>query len=124
MKQRLLNKYSKRYIARQFIFVADMVLAACMLAIAFLLRYDWHVLFQKSELVIVQTFYFLGLNALAFFVFRTYRGVIRHTSIEDIVRVLTALSFVSFLSIIGTFAGRKLGFEYIDIPLEIGRAHV
>ncbi|BDD08005.1 capsular polysaccharide biosynthesis protein [Fulvitalea axinellae] len=119
MRKRLIKKYSKRYIARQFIFIADMVLVAGMLALAFLLRYNWSSLFQMGELVVIQTFYFLGLNAVSFLAFKTFEGVIRHTSIEDIVRVLTALSLVACLAIVGTFTGRYFSIVALDIPLGV-----
>lgn len=81
-----------RSLPRWFVFLFDLTCSSLALWTAFVLRFNFDLLqisrYPVYELIGIT----LIINALFFYVFRVYAGIIRQTSIEDARRVLAALS--------------------------------
>lgn len=87
-----------RHAPRLVVFVIDVLMTVISVVAAFFLRYDFSVSEEQWRTTVVC---FLGLliplRAIAFMVFRTYRGMVRYTTVGDAQRILLATSASSLL---------------------------
>ena len=99
---------------RWVIILIDLFIAFVSLAFAYLIRFDlkadkqlianeWAIL-SKSVLL------FFGIKLLVFYVFKIHKGIVRHTSIEDIRRIFLAVLSCTIIYIVLGF----LRFEFVD----------
>lgn len=90
-----------RVLPRWVIFLIDLCCAVTAVAIGFLLRFNFNlpliVSYNWSEILLLV----IIVNSISFAAFRTFAGIIRHTSLQDAWRVLisTACSTTIFLAI-------------------------
>ena len=87
-------------IPRWLIFTIDLGVSFVSLIIAYLVRFNFDI-----PAVDVQGFPFvlacvLGVRALSFYISKTYKGIVKHTSSKDAQRIFMALSIGSFMFII------------------------
>jgi len=102
MIKKLFNKYySHRFISRWITFTFDLSVAVAAYFMALFVRYSisphvypWFI----SEIVLILLSY-----SFAFLITRSYVGIIRHTGIKDITRILQATSFAFILLITGEY---------------------
>ncbi len=97
LKLLILRNHSPRWI----IFIFDLGIVAVSILLAYLLRFNFHVPPQYIETLKYTIPIILSVRALSFVFFKTYSGIIRHTSIRDIEKILIVISLGS-LVIIGT----------------------
>ena len=98
MIKRLFNKYySHRFLSRWITFTFDLSVVIAFYFIALFIRYitspadyQWYIF----EVILIALIY-----AMAFFKTNTYIGIIRHTGIRDITKILKATSFAFILLI-------------------------
>ena len=83
---------------RWIIFVADIVISIAALLIAYFIRFDTADLpFEEEYAIFKQGLpFYIALRGLSFLIFRTYRGILRHTSTEDIKRIAMAVTLGTF----------------------------
>ncbi|MFW6326993.1 MAG: polysaccharide biosynthesis protein [Bacteroidota bacterium] len=84
----ILRNHSPRWI----IFLLDMLIAGFSILLAFLLRFNFNIpveYIQKFNYIIPIV---LGIRGLSFVIGKTYSGIIRHTSIRDIEKILIVIS--------------------------------
>ena len=81
-----------RFAPRWLVLLMDLSLALLSLALAALLRFDFHV--PRHEWIVLRDFlpWFVALRFAGFQAFRTYAGIIRHTGSTDAQRVFWAVS--------------------------------
>lgn len=106
---------------RWAIFVFDIFTSLVSLAIAYAIRFD-STSFQFSkeyEIFIIGLPFYLVIRSLGFYYFKTYQGVIRHTSTEDVKRVAFAVSTGTFIMIIISFFKKALFDGYFLFPSSI-----
>lgn len=90
-----------RVLPRWVIFLIDLCCVLAAVGIGFLLRFNFNLpliaSYNWSEIVLMV----IAVNSISFVAFRTFAGIIRHTSLQDAWRVLiaTACSTVIFLAI-------------------------
>ncbi len=102
-----LNQFDKNNFPRWIIILSDFFISLFSLGVAYLIRFDlkadkslikeeWNIL-SKSILI------YIGVKLLIFFLFKIHRGLIRHTSNEDIRRIFLANLVSSALFLIFGF---------------------
>ena len=117
MGKQLLKHLSNRYVGWQIIFIIDIVLSGFLLGISFWLRYGDDIFDVSRDLLILQSLYVVSVNSLFFFYFKTFRGVVRHTSIEDLIRICSALFFSSLLILtLNAIDRRFVTVDFFEIP--------
>lgn len=96
----------KQNTPRGIIFGVDILISVLALLVAYFIRFDASDFpFEdtlKKELIIFQQglpIYIL-VRGLSFFVFRTYKGIVRHTSTEDIKRIAFSVTLGTFSMIV------------------------
>ena len=102
-----LRRYSNRFLSRWLILAIDLMIVMVSFSLSTLLRMNFH--YNEIDLYSFQ-FHFIFLFSVRLFVFlwfKSYTGIIRHTSIEDAVLISKAV-FVGTI-----FAGTvSLGIRY------------
>ena len=92
----------KQNTPRWIIFGVDIFISVIALLVAYFIRFDSTNLPYEEELIIFQRGipFFLVIRGLAFIYFKTYRGIIRHTSTEDIKRITLSVTLGTFIMIL------------------------
>jgi len=117
----LFQKYS---IPRWIVFGLDNFAVFLIFLFAYILRFNFVFTDLEPKLAINQAFIALSIYAVFSVVFRTYSGLIRHTTIIDIFIVFIATSS-SLIVLLGlTLLGRKMGWSVtFNIPISIILIH-
>lgn len=91
---------------RGLVFVADLFIVIFALIFAYLIRFDSSAIPFDQELTIFKTGlpFYIVYRCIGFILFRSYSGVIRHTSYEDVKRVFLAVISGSALLAITSLA--------------------
>lgn len=88
---------------RWVISIIDLVLSACSLVFAYIIRFDLKADKQLIEaewaILSKSIFFFFAVKALVFYWFKINKGLVRFTSTEDVRRILFAQSIVSIIFI-------------------------
>lgn len=95
----------KRNVPRWLIFSVDIFIAVAALIVAYLVRFDSSNLpFEKEyEIFITGLPFYIASRGLAFFFFKIYSGMLRHTAVADVKRVIFGVSAGTFLMVIISF---------------------
>ncbi len=94
---RKMNFYLHKNAPRWIVFLLDMGAIAASLVVAYLLRFNFSVPeYEVNDFPIV-LLVVLSVKALSFFFFKPYSGIIRHTSLNDFLRITLSLLFASVI---------------------------
>ncbi len=96
-----LKLLDQRYLPRWIVLLIDVVLVILSLALVYLIILGTPIKFKDVISVPSQGLAILGVNVIFFFVFKTYAGIIRHSTFTDILKVaVSALcTFLCLLTI-------------------------
>ncbi|MDF7819436.1 nucleoside-diphosphate sugar epimerase/dehydratase [Runella sp. MFBS21] len=100
MIERFLSSYSNRFVSRYLILAIDGGIVVISFVIACILRFNLKVSDVNWALY---KYYLLTLfisRLLCFIYFRSYSGIVRHTSVEDTSLIFKAITLSSFLTIV------------------------
>jgi FlaA1/EpsC-like NDP-sugar epimerase len=98
MNQLLLNKYSNKFVSRWLILVVDIIIVSISFVLANILRHNFHLTNIHWQFVEYQFLFMLYIRIGCFFYFRSYTGIIRHTSIEDAILILKTITLSSLIA--------------------------
>jgi len=117
--RKLLKRLIKKNTPRWFVFIIDCYIVLNMFIVAYLIRFNFDLGFDKS-LLGYQLSIVLMTSIIAFFLTGSYRGIIRHTGIRDAINV-TIASAVIFILLLGlVFVNRKFQvYPTFTIPISI-----
>ena len=120
LRIKAIELFQKYYLPRWMVFVLDNFAVFLTFLIAYLLRNNFVLSDFELNLAINQAFITVVIYATFGIVFRSYSGLIRHTTIIDIFLVFIATSF-SFMALLGlSLLNRKTGWsENLNIPFSI-----
>jgi FlaA1/EpsC-like NDP-sugar epimerase len=104
MRNVLFEKYGEKFVSKWLILAMDMGIFIVSYICAFVLRFTFKIENIKFELL--PFIYFLGVRFLVHLAFKAYTGIIRHTSIEDVIILFKTVAIGSII---------VKGFEYIII---------
>ncbi len=104
---------------RQVVLTVDLLLCAFSFLTAYLLRFNFDVS-KYAELAVFKMLpIVLGVRVLAFLYFRTYAGILRYSSLEDLRKLFLALSVSSAVLVAAQLVYNK-GFGYQNfIPISV-----
>ena len=90
---------------RWIVFLADLCISIFALIVAYLVRFDSTNIPFEEEIEIFKTGlpFFLIARGLSYYFFKTYQGILRHTSTEDIKRVMLAVTSGTLFMVVGSF---------------------
>jgi FlaA1/EpsC-like NDP-sugar epimerase len=117
----LFQKYS---LPRWMVFGMDNSIVFLTFLLAYLLRFNFMVEDFSHNMAINQALIALCVYTAFSLLFRSYSGLLRHTTIIDIFYVLISTSFSVIASLSITFLSRKIGwYDYLNIPISIILIH-
>jgi FlaA1/EpsC-like NDP-sugar epimerase len=105
MIQRFLIHFSNRFVSRYLVLASDILIVIVSLVVAYIVRFN----FDLTDVGLWKLPTYLpivvGISVIAFLVTRSYVGIIRHTSTDDVIRIfkavlITALALVLLNTII------------------------
>jgi FlaA1/EpsC-like NDP-sugar epimerase len=114
MSEHILSKYSNKFVSRWLILGFDLLIVFLSFVIAYILRYNFHISTIHWHFVVNQFLFIVYIKASCFIYFRSYTGIIRHTSIEDAILLLKTISLGTFVAGVISLIVRYIG-EY-DTP--------
>ncbi len=116
----VLDSYHHRFVSRRLILIIDLIIVAFSFSAACILRFN----FALSEINWpVYKYYLLFLLVVrlgSFLVLRSYHGIVRHTSLEDMRLIFQTVSLSSLIvSVVSVLAAYAYGDIVLYIPVSI-----
>ncbi len=88
--RKILNHYTGKYASRWLVLFIDMTLVTVSFLVSWVIRFNFHV-DQIVSYEVSNTYYYSAFAYLLFFfIFKSYVGIIRHTSMYDTIRIIQA----------------------------------
>jgi FlaA1/EpsC-like NDP-sugar epimerase len=120
MLKRIILKHSNRFVSKWVVLFIDTALVAFSVFMAYLLRFNFELSpARQQELgyhMVMVTLFFL----ISFLLFRTYKGIIRHTSMHEVSMVFLSVFSASMGTLIFCKTKALCGLSfYPQIPLSI-----
>lgn len=96
---KFLYRYSEKFVSKWLILSIDLLICAIAFALAAFLRFNLDFQYVSPDIFKYHLLLLLIVKGSAFFYFKTFSGVIRHTGIED-TKLLFKACFIAFLELI------------------------
>lgn len=120
MVEFLLSKYSNKFVSGWLILAIDLVVVVCSFVIACILRFNFSVEAINWQVYQYYLFALLAFRFVCFWAFRSYRGIVRHTSVEDAALIFQAITTSSVLTVLVSILVTQITHnEVFHIPLSI-----
>src|SRR5690554_2847723 len=103
MVSQLKNYFSRRYLPRWMVFLFDLHVIWIALALAYILRFNFDIAIAAEFLDYQEMVLAVVVYATSFYIIKSYSGILRQSTTEDIVRILFALSIGSIVLFIISF---------------------
>src|SRR5690554_6604338 len=117
-----LRGYTEKFVSRWLILLMDVLVSAVSFILATFIRFNFELTYIDINLFKYHLILVMGVRACCFFVARTHRGIVRHTSMEDATALFkTVFTSSLILFILSVFAGSPLAeglriYDYLHIP--------
>ncbi|MGV8093727.1 MAG: nucleoside-diphosphate sugar epimerase/dehydratase [Mangrovibacterium sp.] len=93
MNKTIYNIFKKHSLPRKLVLVTDLVITSLAFLLANVIRFNLNVGMVSLDQILIQfTCIFGPIYLIAFLVTGSYRGIIRHSSVEDLARLFSAIS--------------------------------
>lgn len=124
IKGRVIWVFKNHSLPRWLVLLLDLSTVFFSFLIAYMLRYNFEVYSFEISMVFRQAFFVLVVYALFILIFKSYTGMIRHTTIRDAYKIILT-NFISLIVLfILTLLSRKNGWNPLfNIPLSILLIH-
>ncbi|MEH0158136.1 nucleoside-diphosphate sugar epimerase/dehydratase [Limibacter armeniacum] len=112
--------HAGRFIPRWYVLAIDLISVSLAFVLAIIIRFNFD--FQQSSDYIStdQAVYIAFLYVLGFYYKKSFAGTIRHTSLQDLVKIFSATSLSTMLILSLTIVGRELASNSVmDLPISI-----
>ncbi|GAB3266849.1 nucleoside-diphosphate sugar epimerase/dehydratase [Larkinella harenae] len=118
--KRLLKTSATRFLSSYFVLSIDVILSVVSFSIAYLLRFNFEMNGLEPAAFLYYLSILISIRVVFFRLFRSYQGIIRHTSVEDV----TLLFYAIFLSgavttLISFLLWQGFGQQHLYIPVSI-----
>lgn len=118
-----MNKYlqslSERFVSKWLILLMDVLIVCGSFVLASFIKFNFDFDYINPNLFKYHLVIVLVLKLTAFVYFKTYTGIIRHTSIEDAVNIFKATSISSLELILLNFIDFGTWSPYLHVPIPI-----
>jgi FlaA1/EpsC-like NDP-sugar epimerase len=120
MIELFLNKYSNRFVSRHFVLALDIIIVIGSFLAASVLRFNFDVTQINWSLYKYYLFILVAFRFVCFLYFRSYEGIVRHTSIEDASAIFKSTVFGTLIVFVVSFSLTKFTGDVIfHIPVTI-----
>ena len=113
MRTKAIGLLNQRYLPRWAVFLLDIFICLVSFGITYLILEGTPLKFQTVWPLWGRAAFFIGMNVFFFYIFRTYAGIVRHSTFTDVFRVaaasfLTAFSVIVFNTAYFSFTDEKI----------------
>lgn len=98
-----LQKYTDRFVSKWLILVLDILICAITFSFASVLRFNFDLIYINPHIYKYHLIFLLSVKLSAFIYFKSYTGIIRHTSIED-AKILLKVNTVALIVLLLCYA--------------------
>ncbi|MCU0473905.1 MAG: polysaccharide biosynthesis protein [Bacteroidales bacterium] len=124
-KSKLFIVFRKYSLPRWSVLLIDMSLVYFSFLIAYMLKFNFEAYTFKTSVVINQAFFVMAVYTLFMLVFKSYAGMVRHTTLKDTYKIISANFTAVALLIILIFLNRQYEWDPLfNISLSILLIHV
>ena len=124
LKRRVIKVFKNHSLPRWLVFLIDSGTVFFSFLIAYMLRYNFEVYTFDISTVWRQSYMVLVIYSLFFLIFKSYVGMIRHTTIRDTYKIIIANSCALAVLFVATILSRRLEWSTLfNIPLSILLIH-
>jgi FlaA1/EpsC-like NDP-sugar epimerase len=123
-KRKVIHVFKNHSLPRWLVLFIDLVTIFFSFFIAYILRYNFEFKSFDASVTLRQSFFVLTIYTVSFLVFKSYAGMIRHTTIRDTYKIIIANFSALGLLIIVTLLSRNNDWNSsFNIPLSILLIH-
>jgi FlaA1/EpsC-like NDP-sugar epimerase len=116
MVNKFLTRYADRFISKWLVLAFDTTVVFLTFLMAKLLRFNFDLVSISAQTIVFQSITVISLYVICFFIFRSFSGIIRHTSFVDAFRIFKA-SFLGFLVLFSiSYYNREHGIDSQYFP--------
>ncbi len=113
MRTRTIGLLNRRYLPRWAVLMLDVLICLASFVLAYLILDGTPLKFQNVWPTPLRALFILGINVFFFYIFRTYAGIVRHSTFTDVFRVaaasfFTAITVVTYNTTYYFFQGEKI----------------
>ncbi|MFN3940416.1 MAG: nucleoside-diphosphate sugar epimerase/dehydratase, partial [Chitinophagales bacterium] len=121
----LVTQYTHRLLSKWVVLSFDIFITICAFLIAYLLRFNFKISDTQFDKLFEHLFISTAAYTIAYFIFGSYAGIIRHTGLSDIQKILKATITAGSILLGSSLLLRIEGnFNYYIIPLAIVIIHM
>ncbi|WP_308991930.1 nucleoside-diphosphate sugar epimerase/dehydratase [Mariniflexile litorale] len=123
----MINNYfiylSQKYASKWLVFAIDLAIVLITFCASYFIRFNFTLNFDFNQFLF-QIPFILIVASISFFVFGSFKSVIRHTGFTDVVNLFKAVALMSILTVLFVLVNKELDFmEGFTIPLSILTMH-
>jgi FlaA1/EpsC-like NDP-sugar epimerase len=123
-KEKIIKVFKNHSLPRWLVFLIDSGTVYFSFLIAYMLRYNFEVYTFDISTVFRQAFFVLAVYATFILIFKSYSGMIRHTTIRDTYKIIIVNSSALLILFLITVLSRKNEWNvFFNIPLSILLIH-
>jgi FlaA1/EpsC-like NDP-sugar epimerase len=116
----IIHFFSENYLPKWMVLILDLAIVAISWFIAFLLRFNFDLSEVETFISTLHLLIILPVFHVCFWRAKSYAGILRHSTPEDVVHILSATLFAGLALTFISFAGRYLNAPaFIKIPYSI-----
>ncbi|MDP2188214.1 MAG: nucleoside-diphosphate sugar epimerase/dehydratase [Sphingobacteriaceae bacterium] len=126
MITRFLRLYANRFVSRWLVLLIDLAMVMFAFQIAVVLRYNFELAQVDLQMMFSQSFMALGFYTISFLLFRSFSGVVRHTSVEDAFKLVKAAGLATSVLVIINLVSYKYfpqGSHVLLVPIAVLLIH-
>ncbi|MFD1143990.1 nucleoside-diphosphate sugar epimerase/dehydratase [Larkinella insperata] len=120
MVEQLLKTSATRFVSSYLVLGCDVIICIMSFAIASLLRFNFEVSGIRQDYFVYCLSVVVSIRVLFFSLFRSYQGIIRHTSLEDVSLLVYAVTLSGAVTALGSLLIWRLsGQVHYYVPVSI-----
>ncbi|NTW26112.1 MAG: hypothetical protein HGA37_15545, partial [Lentimicrobium sp.] len=119
MIHKLFQSFSHRFVSRWVIFAKDLIILASALMAAYLLRFNFVLSSEQVAYMGLHLGTSTAMAIISFLIFKPYEGIIRHTSVEDIMRLSKSLFMLAVMLVLLNLTSYYFPGFYHQLPYSI-----
>ena len=119
-KEQVIKVFRNHSLPRWLVFFIDSGTVYFSFLIAYILRYNFEVTSFNIDLALRQGVFVLGVYAIFILIFKSYTGMLRHTTIRDTYKIVLANSCaLAVLAFVTIMARNDVWSKFFNIPISI-----
>jgi FlaA1/EpsC-like NDP-sugar epimerase len=124
LKSRIFSLFRNHSLPRWLVLLVDMAVVYFSFLIAYILRYNFEIYTYEISLSLRQAFIVLAVYTVFMLIFKSYEGMIRHTTLKDTYKIIFTGSSALIVLFLVTLMSRYYGWNPLfNIPLSILLIH-